>query len=930
MTVRVAGDERAEANPGGDRRQSTEQCVGLEHEVLGITQHRQLVEVVHHEHRVETRGVGLDRLTGHGVEDGGGVTIGIGEVGDLVAEPGHGAHRTLGGVRLAELLPPVGADPLEVIDAFAIWAAEGARPLYPHQEEAALALAGGDHVVLATPTGSGKSLVATAGIALALNRGERAVWTAPIKALVAEKFFELVALLGAERVGLATGDATINADAPVLVCTAEVLAQHALATGASSPFGFACLDEFHFYGDPARGWAWQIPLLTLNRCQLLMASATLGDVSALAADLEARSSRPVTEVTSVHRPTPLHHQWRTTPVADSVRDAIADGLWPVYLVHSTQAAAIERAQALASLPLTTREQREAIAQALASERLRHGFGVVLARLLGHGVGVHHAGMLPRHRRLVERLASDGLLPVICGTDTLGIGVNLPIRTVILTALTKFDGQRVRRMNAREFHQLAGRAGRPGFDPDGHVWAQAPDHVIEQLRALAKAGEDPKARKRAGRAKVPEGFVHFDEDTFTRLIAARPEPLRSRFRVTADLVATILARDDGPTALFDLLATNHDPEADRRRHRRRALAVYRSLEAALVAERVRDETGRCIGVRIGALDETGERIGVRLSSPLATFALEVIDTLDPEDPDHVSDVVSVIEAILEDPRQILAAQLDAARAEAIAAMKADGVPYEERMARLDEVTAPRPLAEVLEQCFSTYRSQHPWVDAEPSPKSIVREMLEQGDTFATFVRRYRLERSEGLVLRYLADVWRTLDRSVPETAITEDLADVIEWLGAMIRAVDATLLEEWERLSGIESTVREEPSAPPAPTGAPPAWRTAMRTAVFGWVELLSRRAYGMLAERAGADAETIEAAMAPYWAEFDVIHVDGDARSRSMVDLVEEPDTWTLYQRLADPADSGEWRIVASMDVAASLEAGSPVLHLVGVEHLAA
>ncbi|MFM7686929.1 MAG: DEAD/DEAH box helicase [Actinomycetota bacterium] len=241
---------------------------------------------------------------------------------------------------LRDLLPPVGADPVEVVDAFGRWAQATGRPLYPHQEEAVLALATGEHVVLATPTGSGKSLVAMAGIALALNAGRRAVWTAPIKALVAEKFFDLVDLLGAEQVGLATGDAAINADAPVLVCTAEVLAIHALGTGAASEYAFACLDEFHYYAERDRGWAWQVPLLEMTGCQMLLASATLGDMSAITDDLRARSGRPVTSVTSVQRPTPLHHQWRTTHLNESVLDAVREGVAPVYIVHATQAAAI--------------------------------------------------------------------------------------------------------------------------------------------------------------------------------------------------------------------------------------------------------------------------------------------------------------------------------------------------------------------------------------------------------------------------------------------------------------------------------------------------------------------------------------------------------------------------------------------------------------
>ena len=611
---------------------------------------------------------------------------------------------------LTEMLPPVGSDPMDVIDAFGTWAAGRGRPLYPHQAEAALALAAGDHVVLATPTGSGKSMVAIVGIVLALNAGQRSVWTAPIKALVAEKFFDLVDLLGADAVGLATGDASINPSAPVLVCTAEVLANHALVTGAASEYAFACLDEFHYYADSDRGWAWQVPLLELTRCQMLLASATLGDMTAIATDLFERSGRDVTEVTSVDRPTPLHHQWRMTSVADSVLDAVRGGLTPVYVVHATQAAAIERAQGLVSLNVTTREQREAIKAALAGVRMGRGFGEVLDRLLRNGVGVHHAGMLPRYRRLVERLAGTGLLPVICGTDTLGVGVNIPIRTVLMTALTKFDGNKVRSFTVREFHQLAGRAGRPGFDPDGHVWAQAPDHVIENAKALSRAGDDPKARRKAAKAKMPEGFVHYDEATMNRLVNGRPEPLTSRFKVTPDLVASVLGRPDGADALKHLLRTNHDAPARRRQHRKRALAIYRSLEAAGVARRRRDTDGRCLGVRIGSADEPDGTVALRLSAPLIPFAIELVGTFDRDDPAYLVDVVSVVESVLDDPRQVLFAQQNVARTAELNRLKAEGIEYDERIARLDSVSWPQPLGELLDTTFATYRERHPWVGA----------------------------------------------------------------------------------------------------------------------------------------------------------------------------------------------------------------------------
>ena len=569
----------------------------------------------------------------------------------------------------------------------------------------------------------------------------------------------------------------------------------------------------------------------------------------------------------------------------------------MYVVHANQAAAIERAQALVNLNVTNRPQREAIAAAMSSERMGRGFGSTLDRLVRNGVGVHHAGMLPRYRRLVERLAAQGLLPVICGTDTLGVGVNIPIRTVLMTALTKYDGTRVRKFTAREFHQLAGRAGRPGFDPDGHVWVQAPDHVIENARALARAGDDPKARRKAIKAKAPDGFVHYDEAAMQRLVNAPPEALVSRFQVTADLVAGVLTRPDGPGALKHLLRTNHDSPPRRRQHQRRAIAVYRSLEAAGVAERRRDERGRCVGVRVGSLVEgEDERSSLRFSSPLMTFAIEVVATLDREDPAYVVDVISVVESVLEDPRQVLHAQQNAAKAAEVARLKAEGVPYEERMERLESITWPRPLAEVLDACYTTYLQHHPWVRAEPSPKSILREMLESGDSFATFVGRYRLERSEGLVLRYLTDAWRTLDRSLPDAVYSAALEDVVEWLGELIRATDATLLEEWARLAGAPAHDHLAPEAPVSARRWPPdAWRTAVRTAAFGWVELLAARATSALAERTRWSAERLTEAMADYWAEYDAIAIDAAARSAAHFGLVEEPDRWIITQRLADP-----------------------------------
>ena len=182
---------------------------------------------------------------------------------------------------LSALLPAHG-EPEDLLEQFAAWAAEDGRPLYPAQEDALLELASGSHVILATPTGSGKSLVAVGAMFFALAEGRRTFYTAPIKALVSEKFFDLCDLLGPERVGMLTGDAAVNPEAPVICATAEVLANQALREGPDTDVGLVCMDEFHYYGDRDRGWAWQVPLIELTNAQFLLMSATLGDTARIA------------------------------------------------------------------------------------------------------------------------------------------------------------------------------------------------------------------------------------------------------------------------------------------------------------------------------------------------------------------------------------------------------------------------------------------------------------------------------------------------------------------------------------------------------------------------------------------------------------------------------------------------------------------------
>jgi superfamily II RNA helicase len=825
---------------------------------------------------------------------------------------------------------PAGAEPDEVFAAFADWTAEQGFTLYPHQEEALIEIVSGANVILSTPTGSGKSLVATGAHFTALARADRTFYTAPIKALVSEKFFALCEVFGPDEVGMMTGDGSVNPDAQIICCTAEVLANIALRVGADADIGQVVMDEFHFYADPDRGWAWQVPLIELPQAQFVLMSATLGDVSRFEKDLTRRTGRPTAVVTSAERPVPLSFSFAMTPLHETVSELLATHEAPIYIVHFTQAAAIEQAQALMSVNVCSRAEKDAIADLIGNFRFAPGFGKTLSRLVRHGIGVHHAGMLPKYRRLVETLAQAGLLKVICGTDTLGVGINVPIRTVLFTALSKYDGSRTRLLMAREFHQIAGRAGRAGFDTMGRVVVQAPEHVIENERALAKAGDDPRKRRKVVRRKPPEGMVSWGKPTFERLVAAEPEPLKSSFAVSHAMLLNVISRPgDAFAAMRHLLTDNHEDAAAQRRHISRAIAVYRALLAGGVVERLPspDEAGRWVRLTVDLQEDFA------LNQPLSPLALAAIELLDRSSPQYPLDVLSVIESTLDDPRQVLSAQLFKARGEAVAAMKAEGIEYEERLELLEAVTYPRPQADMLEAAYDIYRRGHPWVaDHELSPKSVARDMYERAMTFAEYISFYGLARSEGLVLRYLADAYKAMRQTVPEEARTEELTDLIEWLGELVRQIDSSLIDEWERLRNpVEEAAHLAADRPPAVTGNRRAFRVLVRNALFRRVELAALRRWEELGELdadAGFDRQAWAAALAPYFELHDEIGTGADARGPGLLILDEQPDSWTARQIFDDPAGDHDWGFSATVDLAASDEAGVAVVTVTSIGQL--
>jgi len=811
----------------------------------------------------------------------------------------------------------------EILDRFLEYVRTTGLELYPSQEEAILELCADKNVILSTPTGSGKSLVAMAMHFVSLAKQKRSFYTAPIKALVNEKFFALCRDFGPVNVGMITGDASVNPDAPIICCTAEILANMALRHGATLDVDSIVCDEFHYYSDRDRGTAWQIPLLTLPQARFLLMSATLGDSTFFQEKLEKLTRKPAVIVSGKDRPVPLDYEYRLTALHETLVELVKSGRKPVYIVNFTQRACAEEAQNLMSNDYCEKAEKQAINLALKGVRFDSPYGKDVQRFIRHGIGLHHAGLLPKYRLVVEKLAQKGLLKIIVGTDTLGVGVNIPIRTVLFTKLCKFDGQKTAILRARDFHQIAGRAGRRGFDVQGSVVVQAPEHVIENLKLEAKATKDPNKRKKIVKKKPPErGFVNWDQKTFERLIESPPEPLTSKFQVSHGLLIQMLGRGRGGCrAIARLIHDCHERDYDKRQLGRRARDMWNSLLAAEIV-RITPEGG----VEI----DTGLQDDFSLNHALSLFLVEVIQALDKESPLYALDLLSAVESILENPVQILQKQLDRIKTEKMAELKAAGVEYEQRIEELEKLDYPKPNAEFIYEAFNTFAKHHPWLEQENiRPKSIAREMVENFQSFKEYISDYGLERSEGLLLRYLSDVYKTLAQTVPDNAKTPQLDDISLFLEAIVKSTDSSLVAEWEAMQkGLRLEVNETAESVVTVadqtdiTQNPKAFQILIRNAVFGVLRALSRENWPAASqELSGTNELELEGCVRSYLQEYDLISVDAAARHPQYLRVEPESDAaLRVEQTLCDAEEPTEWVLVVRVDLELSREAGHPVM----------
>jgi superfamily II RNA helicase len=835
---------------------------------------------------------------------------------------------------LVDRVPPrPGTPPDELLDLFLGHVREIGLELYPAQEQAILELLTGSNVVLATPTGSGKSLVAMAMHFLAMSEGKRSFYTAPIKALVNEKFFALCRDFGADNVGMLTGDAAVNRDAPIVCCTAEVLSNIALREGRDAPVDSVVIDEFHYYADKERGVAWQIPLLVLERAQFLLMSATLGPTEFFEKELTKRTRRPSITVRSSQRPVPLEFEYRDIPLHETILDLVRKERAPVYVVNFTQRSAAETAQNLMSLDFLPKERKRAIGEELAKVRFDTPYGKEVKRFAAHGLGLHHAGLLPKYRLLVEKLAQRGLLAIVSGTDTLGVGVNIPIRTVLFTRLCKYDGEKTVVLSVRDMQQIAGRAGRKGFDERGFVVAQAPEHVIENLRLEGKAAGDPVKLKRIVRKKPPEkGYVHWDKATFDRLVSSQPEPLVSRFRVSHGMLLEVLQRpgSTGCREVARIIHRSHERRPQRRIFGREARAMFESLrEAGIVAV---DEATRRVSVHVDLQEDFS------LHHALSLWLIDTVPRLDRESPSYALDVLTLVESILEDPDFVLRQQLEVLKRAKLAELKMAGVEYEQRVEELEKLEHPKPQRELVYETFNAFARLHPWVRGDDvRPKSIAREMVERFMDFNEYVREYELGRAEGTLLRYLSDVYKALLKTVPAPAKTPEVEEIEVFLRAIVRAVDSSLLDEWEGMRGLRDTdALVGPGPHETNLGLTPGevdvttdergFTVLVRNAMFQLLRALSRKDWAAAAALvSGFEPGDFDRAFAPFFAEHVAIRLDPAARTPDKTRITKEDGAnlrWDVVQVVCDDAGDDDWALFASVDLAASAREARPVIQI--------
>ena len=632
---------------------------------------------------------------------------------------------------------------------------------------------------------------------------------------------------------------------------------------------------------------------------------------------------------------PLEFDYSTTALEEKIEELVEANRAPIYLVHFSQLACARTAQDLMSRNFCTKEEKQAIAEILIDADFRSPYGKEIKKLLRHGLGIHHAGLLPKYRTLVEKLAQKGLLKVICGTDTLGVGVNVPIRTVVFTQLFKYGGQSTKTLAVRDFKQIAGRAGRRGFDDIGYVVAQAPEHVIANIKADAKAAAKG-GKSKAMKKKPPEkGFVNWDEKTFRKLIDSPSEKLTSSFVMRHGMLLNLLSRsdEDGCSELRRIIRDSHETASAKATLRKRAFGLFRGLvEGNILRILPKDQrTGPSkVALNIELQDD------FTLNQALATYLIEAVPQLDATDPVYPLNVISLAEAIVEDPAQVLRKQVDKMKDKLVAEMKADGVEYDQRMDALEQVEHPKPGKEFIYATYNEFALKNPWAkEASVRPKSIAREMFEDYSSFEDYIKKYGLEKSEAILLRHLSEVYKILAQTVPPNLKTPEVEEAEEFFGEIIRTTDSSLIDAWEKLRNPEEpkeTKVPKPEREIPYTRNKPALLKATRGLIFQFIKSLSHGSveHALSLVKSEQTTAQVQESLTSYEEARGPMRLDPEARNHKHTHIQELPEKsiWIIQQTLVDQEDTNDHLVHFQLDLKETDKERAPVLQFIGLQAL--